>query len=91
MHTGCAILAAGASRRLGQPKQLVEIAGEPLVRRVAQLARETGCEHVGVVIGCQGPAVAAPVSCSTTLNGRRASPRRSARPRAGPTIAASKH
>jgi CTP:molybdopterin cytidylyltransferase MocA len=62
MHAGCAVLAAGASRRLGQPKQLVELAGEPLVRRVAQLAREAGCEHVGVVIGCQGPVVAAALS-----------------------------
>ncbi|HTU60468.1 MAG TPA: nucleotidyltransferase family protein [Polyangiales bacterium] len=62
MLTGCAILAAGASRRLGQPKQLVEIAGQPLVRRVTQLARKGGCEHIGVVIGCQGAEVAAALS-----------------------------
>lgn len=62
MPIGCAILAAGASRRLGQPKQLVEIAGEPLVRRVARLAHEAGCEHVSVVIGCEGAAVTAALS-----------------------------
>jgi molybdenum cofactor cytidylyltransferase len=62
MLVGCAILAAGASRRLGQPKQLVEVAGQPLVRRAALLARAAGCAHVGVVLGCHGPAVAAALS-----------------------------
>jgi molybdenum cofactor cytidylyltransferase len=62
MQVGCAILAAGASRRLGQPKQLVEIAGQPLVRRAALLARAPGCEHVGVVLGCHGLEVAAALS-----------------------------
>lgn len=62
MQVGCAILAAGASRRLGQPKQLVEFAGEPLVLRVTRLARAAGCENVGVVIGCEGPSVAAALS-----------------------------
>ena len=59
MRLGGAILAAGASRRLGQPKQLVLLAGEALVRRMARLAREAGCDHVAVVLGCQGPQVAA--------------------------------
>jgi len=62
MHVGCAILAAGASRRLGQPKQLVEVEGEPLVRRAARLARSAGCADVAVVIGCQGASVAAAMS-----------------------------
>ena len=34
----CAVLAAGGSRRLGRPKQLVSIDGQPLVRRVASRA-----------------------------------------------------
>ena len=31
------VLAAGASRRLGQPKQLVMLGGEPLLRRQCHL------------------------------------------------------
>lgn len=62
MEVGCAILAAGASRRLGQPKQLVELEGQPLVRRVALVARAAGCEHVAVVVGCHGPQVVAALS-----------------------------
>lgn len=45
------IPAAGASRRLGQPKQLVPLDGEPLVHRAARLAREAGCARVLVVEG----------------------------------------
>jgi len=44
------ILAAGASRRLGRPKQLVEVDGEPLVHRIARMAL-TACEPVAVVAG----------------------------------------
>jgi molybdenum cofactor cytidylyltransferase len=32
------VLAAGASKRLGHPKQLVEIDGEPLIARAARIA-----------------------------------------------------
>ncbi len=45
------VLAAGASTRLGQPKQLVRIAGEALLARVVRLAREAGCASVWVVLG----------------------------------------
>jgi molybdenum cofactor cytidylyltransferase len=45
------ILAAGASRRLGEPKQLVAIAGEPLLVRAVRLAREGGFDPVVVVTG----------------------------------------
>lgn len=44
------VLAAGASRRLGQPKQLVELAGEALLRRVVRLALEAGFGPVVVVL-----------------------------------------
>jgi CTP:molybdopterin cytidylyltransferase MocA len=44
------ILAAGASRRLGRPKQIVEIEGEPLVHRIARIAL-TACDDVAVVGG----------------------------------------
>lgn len=44
------ILAAGESRRLGRPKQLVEQRGEPLVHRIARIAL-TACDRVAVVSG----------------------------------------
>ncbi len=45
------VLAAGASRRLGEPKQLIQLAGESLLRRSARLAVEAGCAPVCVVLG----------------------------------------
>src|ERR1700682_4260715 len=50
---GVAILAAGGSSRLGQPKQLVSIGGEPLLRRQCRVAIESACGPVGVVLGCE--------------------------------------
>lgn len=51
MPPAALVLAAGASRRLGQPKQLLLLAGETLVRRAARLALEAGCHPVVVVEG----------------------------------------
>ena len=45
------VLAAGASRRLGEPKQLIQVAGESLLRRSARLALEAKCAAVFVVLG----------------------------------------
>jgi molybdenum cofactor cytidylyltransferase len=45
------ILAAGASTRLGQPKQLLLHQGETLLRRAARSALEAGCMPVIVVLG----------------------------------------
>ncbi|MGC4866478.1 nucleotidyltransferase family protein [Micromonospora sp. DT53] len=45
------LLAAGAGRRYGRPKALVELAGEPLVRRAVRLLRDGGCAPVHVVLG----------------------------------------
>lgn len=45
------ILAAGASSRFGQPKQLLRLDGESLVRRAAIAAIEGGCAPVAVVVG----------------------------------------
>ena len=39
-RTAIVILAAGGSRRLGQPKQLLRVLGEPLLRRVVRMAAE---------------------------------------------------
>ncbi|MEO1367517.1 MAG: nucleotidyltransferase family protein, partial [Acidobacteriota bacterium] len=45
------LLAAGQSRRLGRPKQLVEWRGEPLVRRTASMLLATSARPVVAVLG----------------------------------------
>jgi molybdenum cofactor cytidylyltransferase len=45
------VLAAGASRRLGELKQLIRLDGETLVERAVRVCREAGCEPVVVVLG----------------------------------------
>lgn len=52
------VLAAGGSRRLGRPKQLVELDGRPLVQRVAATCVASEAGPVGVVIGSVAAAVA---------------------------------
>ena len=51
------LLAAGAGRRMGGPKALVEVAGEPLVRRGIRLLSAGGCDPVVVVVGASADAV----------------------------------
>jgi molybdenum cofactor cytidylyltransferase len=48
---GIIILAAGASRRMGRPKQLLEIEGENLLNRVIRMAKASDFEAVSVVVG----------------------------------------
>ncbi|HEX4513897.1 MAG TPA: nucleotidyltransferase family protein [Polyangiaceae bacterium] len=45
------VLAAGSSNRLGTPKQLVPIDGQPLVRHVVRAANESCCDAVAVILG----------------------------------------
>lgn len=45
------ILAAGASTRMGQPKQLLEFQGESLLERIVKTALATECRPVVVVLG----------------------------------------
>jgi nicotine blue oxidoreductase len=45
------LLAAGAGRRMGGPKALVELDGAPLVRRGVRLLADGGCSPVVVVVG----------------------------------------
>ena len=51
MSIAAIIAAAGASSRLGRPKQLEQFRGESLLRRTARLAMEACCEPVVVVLG----------------------------------------
>jgi CTP:molybdopterin cytidylyltransferase MocA len=45
------VLAAGASSRLGQPKQLVEYHGERLIDRAVRVAQEAGASPIFIVLG----------------------------------------
>lgn len=51
MNLSALVLAAGASRRLGRPKQLLKLNGESLAHRAARLALEAGYLPVRVVLG----------------------------------------
>lgn len=51
MPVAAIILAAGASRRLGQPKQLLVYEGETLLERASRLASEAGASPVITVLG----------------------------------------
>jgi molybdenum cofactor cytidylyltransferase len=52
---GAIVLAAGASKRLGRPKQLVEIGGEPLLRRVVHAVLATAALECIVVLDESAP------------------------------------
>ena len=54
---GAVLLAAGASRRLGHPKQLVELDGEPLIRRAARVLLATAPLDAVVVLAQANPAL----------------------------------
>jgi len=47
------VLAAGASTRLGRPKQLVVLGGETLLERAVRTARKAACQPVVVVLGAE--------------------------------------
>lgn len=51
------VLAAGTSRRLGRPKQLLDIGGKPLVRHVVERCLASRLDAVSVVVGHQADAV----------------------------------
>ncbi len=57
--TVCLVLAAGASSRMGQAKQLLELNGQPLVERMGCLALEAGFDAVVVVTGARRAAIEA--------------------------------
>lgn len=51
LRFGAVILAAGASSRMGEPKQLLLLDGRPLVVRAAEIALQTSAWPVVVVLG----------------------------------------
>ncbi|HLA96668.1 MAG TPA: nucleotidyltransferase family protein [Pyrinomonadaceae bacterium] len=50
---GGLLLAAGGSRRMGSPKQLLEFKGKTLLRRAAEALVDAGCDPVIVVLGAE--------------------------------------
>jgi molybdenum cofactor cytidylyltransferase len=61
MPVAAIILAAGASRRLGQPKQLIMMGGETLLARAMRLTKEAGANPVLVVLGAFRDAIRASI------------------------------
>ena len=59
MRVGAVILAAGASKRLGEPKQLVMLDGENLLERAVRVAHAADCSPVVVVLGASAELVQA--------------------------------
>lgn len=53
MSVAAVVLAAGASTRLGEPKQLVMLGGETLLERAVRVVRGAGCLPVVVVVGAE--------------------------------------
>ncbi len=51
------LLAAGASRRFGAPKQAALVDGEPMARRAARTALASGAQHVVMVTGAHAALV----------------------------------
>lgn len=58
MRAGAAILAAGASRRLGSPKQLLPYRGTTLLRAVIEQVCAARCDRVAVVLGAYAGRIA---------------------------------
>lgn len=66
MPTAALILAAGASTRLGQPKQLALLNGEPLLVRAIRVAREADLEPC-VLLGANAAQIEATCHLNATV------------------------
>ncbi len=65
------VLAAGASARMGEDKLLLEVGGEPLLRRAVRAALAAGLSPVVVVLGPEGARARAALEglgCAPTVN-----------------------
>jgi molybdenum cofactor cytidylyltransferase len=67
MSVAAIILAAGASRRLGQPKQLVGYAGEMLLERALRIAKEAGASPVLAVLGAHFAPICAAIPFNAAI------------------------
>jgi molybdenum cofactor cytidylyltransferase len=67
MSVAAIIVAAGSSSRLGQPKQLLIVDGEPMLQRTIRNAREAGASPVYVVLGANRDAIEKAVDFSSAV------------------------
>ncbi len=61
------VLAAGASRRLGQPKQLLKYRGETLIERAIRMANEAGAAPVIAVLGAHFEIICASIALNDSI------------------------
>ncbi len=69
--TAALVLAAGESRRFSRPKQSEVVDGEPMARRAARLALESGADDVVLVTGAHADATRAALGDLDSLGGAR--------------------
>jgi CTP:molybdopterin cytidylyltransferase MocA len=67
MSVAAIIVAAGASSRLGQPKQVVIFDGEPLLQRAVQYAISADAKPVFVVLGAHRQAIQAVIDFGSAI------------------------
>jgi CTP:molybdopterin cytidylyltransferase MocA len=67
MAIAAIILAAGGSRRLGQPKQLLAYRGETLLNRAIRIAAEAGASPVLPVLGADFESIRNSIQSSTAI------------------------
>ncbi len=67
MSVAAIILAAGESRRLGRPKQLLAYGGETLLDRAIRIATEGGASLVLVVLGARFQEIAGSIQSPTAI------------------------
>jgi CTP:molybdopterin cytidylyltransferase MocA len=59
MSVAAIVLAAGASRRLGEPKQLIRLGPQTLLERTVRICGEAGCDPIIVVLGANAGLITA--------------------------------
>ncbi len=58
-HCGVLIVAAGESKRLGTPKQLLQFEGQSLINRLVNIVRDAGSFPITIVLGAEATAIQA--------------------------------